>query len=195
MTAERPDPPHPTGVSVKLFKGTQEVTLQTPKRTVQGTLQTPATDTPLLSVDERRASLIGWFAARVASAAEQSEADGKDAVPDRSGVGPGTGEQEEEDLQVRQQEEQRPHPAGEVRQASDEAPEPADGRGRSRGADSAFLHMLQTQAVHLKGVIHPHDAEQQVESHAHPSHPLTEVHHPPYCGQTHEHVRGQKHVT
>lgn len=96
----------------------------------------------------------------MASAAEQGEADRKDAVSDRSGVGPRAGEQEEKDLQVWQQEERRPHPAGKVRQASDEAPVPADGRVWSRGADPSFLHMLQTDAVHLKGVIHPHDAEQ-----------------------------------
>lgn len=33
----------------------------------------------------------------------------------------------------------------------------------------------------LKDVVHDHDAEQKVERNAQPSHPLTEVHHPPYC--------------
>lgn len=33
----------------------------------------------------------------------------------------------------------------------------------------------------LKDVVHGHDAEQKVERNAQPSHPLTEVHHPPYC--------------
>lgn len=33
----------------------------------------------------------------------------------------------------------------------------------------------------LKDVVNRHDAEQQVKCHAQPSHPLTEVHHPPYC--------------
>lgn len=33
----------------------------------------------------------------------------------------------------------------------------------------------------LKDVVHGHDAEQKVERNAEPSHPLTEVHHPPYC--------------
>ncbi len=133
-----------------------------------------------LRVNEWRASLIGWFAGSVAAAAEQGEADRKDAVTNSSGVGSCTGEQEEEELQVWQQEDRRPHPDRKWWQASGDALRPADGEGRSWWVGPASLHVLQTEAVNLKDVIHRHDAEQQVDSHAHPSHPLTEVHHPPY---------------
>lgn len=136
---------------------------------------------PLLSVNEQRASLIGRFSGSVVTAAEQGEADGKYTVTHRSRVRSRAGEQEEEELQVRKQEDRRPHPDRKWRQASADALGPADGEGRSRGAGLASLHVLQTNAVNLKDIIHRHDTEQQVESHAHPSHPLTEVHHPPYC--------------
>lgn len=125
--------------------------------------------------------MIGWFAGGV-TAAEQGKADRKDAVTDRSRVSSRTGEQEEEELQVRQQEDGRPHPDWKRWQVSADALRPADGERWSRGAGPASLHMLQTEALNLKNIIHHHDTEQQVESHAHPSHPLTEVHHPPYCG-------------
>lgn len=136
---------------------------------------------PLLSVNEQRASLIGRFPGSVVTAAEQGEADGKYTVTHRSRVRSRAGEQEEEELQVRKQEDRRPHPDRKWRQASADALGPADGEGQSRGAGLASLHVLQTNAVNLKDIIHRHDTEQQVESHAHPSHPLTEVHHPPYC--------------
>ena len=83
-----------------------------------------------LRVDERWASLIGRFAGDVA-AAEQGEADGKDAVTDGSRVGSRAGEQEEEELQVRQQEDRRPHPDGKWRQASADTLRPADDVGWS----------------------------------------------------------------
>lgn len=84
-----------------------------------------------LRVDEWRASLIGWFAGGVAAAAEQGEADRKDAVTDSLRVSSRAGEQEEEELQVRQQEDRRPHPDRKWRQASTDALGPADGEGRS----------------------------------------------------------------
>lgn len=136
---------------------------------------------PLSSVNERRASLIGRLPGRVATAAEQGEADRKYTVTHRARVRPRAGEQEEEELQVWKQEDQRPHPHRKWRQASADAVGPADGEGWSRGAVSTSLHVLHANAVNLKDIIHRHDTEQQVESHAHPSHPLTEVHHPPYC--------------
>lgn len=114
----------------------------------------------------------------MAAAAQQGDADRKYAVTDSSGVGSRAREQEEEELQVRQQEDRRPHPHRERRQVR-----PGDGEGRGRWAEPTSLDPLQTERVHLKDVVHRHDAEQQVESHAHPSHPLTEVHHPPYCGR------------
>lgn len=58
---------------------------------------------PPLRVDEWLTPLTGRFAGGVA-AAEQGEADRKDAVSNCSRVGSCTGEQEEEELQVRQQE-------------------------------------------------------------------------------------------
>lgn len=120
----------------------------------------------------------------VAAAAEQGETDGEDAVTDRPRVSSRAGEQEEEELHVGQEEDQHPHPHRKWRQASADALRQADGEGRGRGIGPASLHVLQTEAVHLKDVIHHDDAEQQVESHAHPTNPLTEVHHPPYCGET-----------
>lgn len=123
--------------------------------------------------------MISWFSGGV-TAAEQGEADRKDAVTDCSRVSSRTGEQEEEELQVRQQEDRRPHPDGKWRQVSADALKPTNGERWSRGAGPTSLHVLQTEGVNLKDVVHHHDTEQQVESHAHPSHPLTEVHHPPY---------------
>lgn len=120
---------NPTGVFIKLLKGTQEVTSQTSTQTVQFSLQT--WPPPLLSVDERRASLIGRFSGSKVTAAEQGEADRKYAVTDRSRVSPRAGEEEEEELQVWQQEDRCPHPDRKCRQASTDALGPADGEGRS----------------------------------------------------------------
>lgn len=139
-----------------------------------------------LCVDERRASQIGRFAGSVTPAAQQGEADRKHAVADGSRVGSRAGEQEKEELQVWQQEDRRPHPDRKWWQARADALRPAVGEGRSRGAGPTSLHVLQTEAVNFKDIIHRHDAEQQVESHTHPSHPLTEVHHPPYCRENNQ---------
>lgn len=88
---------HPQDRSGKLLKGTEEVTSQT--QFVHG----PSWPRPLC-VDEWRAALIGGFAGGVAAAAQQGEADRQDAVPHCPGVSPRTGEEEEEELQVRHQE-------------------------------------------------------------------------------------------
>lgn len=135
----------------------------------------------LLSVNKRWSTLIGCFSGGKATATEQSEADRKYTITNRSRVSPCAGEQEEEELQVRQQEDHCPHPYRKRWQTSTYAVGPVDDEGQSRRAGCILLHMLQTDAVNLKDVIHCQDTEQQVESHAHPSHPLTEVHHPPYC--------------
>lgn len=58
-----------------------------------------------------------------------------------------------------------------------------DKGGHNQSTHAASLHMLQTEAVHLKDVVGCHHAEQQEENHAHPSHPLAKVHHPPSCGE------------
>lgn len=186
---------NPTGVFVTWLKGTQEVTSQTSTQAVQFVLwpQRPQWPHPSvtdwstsLCVDERRASQIGRFAGSVTPAAQQGKADRKHAVANGSRVGSRAGEQEKEELQVWQQEDRRPHPDRKWWQARADALRPAVGERRSRGAGPTFLHVLQTEAVNLKDVIHRSDAEEQVESHTHPSHPLTEVHHPPYCRENNQ---------
>lgn len=160
------------------------MTSQTSTQTVQSTDFSLGHGPAPLCVNEWRAPLVSRFACSEATAAQQGETHRKYAVTDRSGVRPCAGEQEEEELQVRQQEDRHPHPDGERRQAGTHALVPGEGwRGR---AGPASLHMLQTDGVHLKDVVHRPDAEEEVESHAHPSHPLTEVHHPPYCREKQE---------
>lgn len=119
--------------------------------------------------------MIGRCLSSMATTTQQGDADRKHTVTDSTGVGSRAREEEEEELQVREQEDRRPHPDGKRQQVR-----PGDSRGRGRQADPASLHTLQTECVHLKDVVHRHDTEQKVERHAHPTHPLTEVHHPPY---------------
>lgn len=128
-----------------------------------------------LRVDERaRCPVISWFGG-MAAAVQKGDADRKHTVSNSPGVCPRAREQEEEELQVRQQEDQCPHPQRKWWHMDSDS-------GRwSWWACTCSLHTFQTEAVDLKDVVSHHDAEQQVESYTHPSHPLTEVHHPPYC--------------
>lgn len=123
-----------------------------------------------LHVNEQSGSVIGWFG-RATATAQQEDADRKHAVADGAGIRPGARKQEEEELQVRHQEDGGPRPHRKWRQVG--------GNGGGQHQRAVALHALQTD--HLKHQVGGHDAEQQEESHAHPAHPLAEVHHPPYC--------------
>lgn len=95
----------------------------------------------LLRVDEQPSSLVDQLVGSLVTAAEQRQADREHAVPDCSRVSPRARKKKKEKLYVRQQEDQRPRPCGEWRQASDDALGPADDRGWTRGGPVP-LHLL-----------------------------------------------------
>lgn len=140
--------------------------------------------TPTSGVDQLEpADLIGCLSEGGVSVTEQGEADGQDAVTHRPGVGPGAGVQEEEELQVRDEEDGCPQPEGQQEEPRLHALQPGGGvRGR-RACPACLLHVSQREAVvrliDLEHVINRRDANQQVDGHADPSHPLTKVHHSP----------------
>lgn len=164
----------------KSVKGTQEVTSQTTNSSIS-LLVTSCSGPAPLRVYEWQAAVIRRLANSVAAAAEQGEADGQDTVTYATRVRPRTGEQDEEELQVQQQEDQYPHPSRKWWQVGVNALTPAGCGGEGRRAGHTSLHVLQTEPLSLKHIVHQQHAEQQVEKHTHPAHPLTEVHHPPYC--------------
>lgn len=143
------------------------------------------------------ADLIGRLGEGGMSVTEQGEADGQDTVAYGLWVGSGAGVEEEEDLQVRDKEEDGPQPEGQEEEPRLNALHPG-GRGERGGGGVCSVQwwacpagLLQREPVvgliDLEHVINARDANQQVHGHSDPSHPLTKVHHSPCSCLKHPH--------
>lgn len=151
---------------------------------------------PHLGVNQLQlADLIGRLGKGLVAVAEHGQTYGQYAVSHRLGVCPCAGVEEEEYLEVRDEEDGGPHPERQEEQANLETLHPGERwrEGRRGGGGPLLLvllllgcplHMLQGEAVvrlvDLEDIVDGRHANKQVQAHADPSHPLTEIHHSPY---------------
>lgn len=104
--------------------------------------------------------MIGRFSRSMAAAEEKGETHGQDAVTDGTRVGPRAGEQEEEQLQVRQEENRCPYPDRKWWQVGSNALIQAADGGRRRGARPHTPHVFQAEPLNIKHIVCHQHAEQ-----------------------------------